>query len=274
MRNFLKVVVFSLAIVAFFAGFSNFGIPPIEPAPPPEEEALDLSAMTMDRFVALGERLFNGKGTCTLCHNAVGGRAPMLDSAAVVAPERIDDPRYEGEASTDEEYLRESMVEPSAFVVAGFGKTGSNDTESPMPDVSGGGIGLSEAEIAAVIAYLQDVGGVPITVAIPAEVGEEEATEAEAEEPSQRSPITTAEEMVVEFACGACHKVAGEEGELGPDLTVVGARRDKEFIRRAILDPNADIAEGFEADMMPADYGEQLYAGELEMLVDYLAGLK
>ncbi|MBT4425984.1 MAG: hypothetical protein HOC88_03765, partial [Rhodospirillaceae bacterium] len=40
------------------------------------------------------------------------------------------------------------------------------------------------------------------------------------------------------------------------------------------LDPNADIAEGFEADLMPDDYGEQMFASELEMLIDFLAGLQ
>ena len=57
-------------------------------------------------------------------------------------------------------------------------------------------------------------------------------------------------------------------------VTAIGAIRDKAYLRRSILDPNADIGEDFEADMMPADYGMQMYAAELEMLVDYLAGLK
>jgi hypothetical protein len=136
MKILLKVTVFSLLTIAFFAGFSNYGIPEINPAPPPKEEKLDLGSMTMDRFVALGDKIFNGKGTCTLCHNAVGGRAPMLDKVAAVAPERMADPRYEGDADTLEAYLYESMVKPSAYVVAGFGKAGSNDTQSPMPDAS------------------------------------------------------------------------------------------------------------------------------------------
>ncbi|MDP7489374.1 MAG: hypothetical protein QGG10_02575, partial [Arenicellales bacterium] len=79
MKHFFKVLVFSLLMIGFFAGFSNFGIPEIKPAPPPVQEQLDLDAITPERFIALGEKLFNGKGTCTLCHNAVGGRAPLLD---------------------------------------------------------------------------------------------------------------------------------------------------------------------------------------------------
>ena len=54
-------------------------------------------------------------------------------------------------------YLEESMLEPSAFVVAGFGKVGSGDAESPMPAVTAGSIGFTEVEIGAVIAYLQDL---------------------------------------------------------------------------------------------------------------------
>ena len=107
---------------------------------------------------------------------------------------------------------------------------------------------------------------------IPTELVEEEEEEAEAGDP--RPAFATPEEAIAEFACGACHMVAGEEGELGPDLTSVGARRNKDYLRRSILQPNADIAEGFEPELMPDDYGEQLYAIELEMLVDYLAGLK
>lgn len=278
MRNFIKVMAFSLLTIAAFAGYSNFGIPVIRPALPPEEEQLDLAAMTMDEFVALGERVFNGKGTCTLCHSAVGGRAPLLDTAAVIADERLADERYEGEADTAEAYLLESMVKPSAYVVPGFGKAGSNDTESPMPNVAGGGIGMSDAEISAVIAYLQDLAGVEVTVEIPSA---EQAIDAAVEGESEVAAVTEskpviledAEAIITKHACGACHKIAGQQGVLGPDLTRIGASRDEAFLRRAIIEPNADITEGFQPNLMPSNYGEQLYAKELEVLVAYLAEL-
>ena len=66
MRQFLTVVLFTLATIGFFAAYSNYGIPQIEPAPPPTEEKLDLGSMNMDQFIALGGKIFNGKGTCTL----------------------------------------------------------------------------------------------------------------------------------------------------------------------------------------------------------------
>ena len=269
MRQFIMVVAFTLLTVGFFSAYSNYGIPQIEPAAPPKQEKLDLGAMTMDRFIALGEKIFNGKGTCTLCHNTLG-RAPMLDTTAGLVPKRLADPRYKGKAATIKEYLVESLIEPSAFVVAGFGKKGTSDTESPMPDVSAGSIRLSDAEIKAVVAYLQDAGGVEVTVQIPTNAPEE----AEQSESEAREPFKSPKQALAELGCGACHKVAAEEGKVGPDLTKIGGRRDKTYLRQAILNPNADITKGYEPDQMPADYGTQMYAQELEMVVDYLAGLK
>jgi mono/diheme cytochrome c family protein len=275
MRQFLSVVAFALLTIAFFAGYSNFGIPQIEPAPPPKEEKLDLSSMTMDSFIAVGERIFSGKGTCTLCHNELG-RAPDLDAIGDLAPKRLDDPRYEGAAQDVEEYLSESLIEPSAFVVAGFGKKGTNDSESPMPAVSSGSVGLSSAEVAAVVAYLQDKGDMEVTVEIPTAIEEEDddgqAREVEDAEP--RDLVSDPGELLTLFTCNACHMINGEGGEVGPDLSRIGATRDRDYLRAAIIDPNADIAEGFEADMMPAGMGEQIYVAELEILLDFLAELK
>ncbi|MBI5660042.1 MAG: c-type cytochrome [Nitrosomonadales bacterium] len=269
MTNFLKVAFFSLLVISGFWGFSNFGIPQIKPADPPVEEKVDLGAMTMDQFIALGKKNFDGKGTCTLCHNALG-RAPMLDKIGAVAAERMKDARYKGAAKTVEEYLMESLVKPSAFVVAGFGKSGTNDTESPMPDVTGGSIGFNEAETKAVIAYLQDSSGSEVTVEIPKMAPPPAEGAAKAEE----APLKTAEEVIARHGCGGCHKIAGQTGEMGPDLTRIGATRNKEYLRQAILDPDAVIAKGFTAGMMPKIYGEQMKAKELEMLVNYMAGSK
>jgi mono/diheme cytochrome c family protein len=270
MKNFLQVVVFSLFTIGGFWGFANFLVPRIEPAAPPKAEKLDLSSMTMEQFVALGDKLYNGKGTCTLCHNSMG-RAPMLDKIGSVGPKRLADARYKGEAKDIETYLYESMLKPSAFVVAGFGKAGTSDTESPMPDVSGGSIGFSEAETKAVIAYLQEIGGAEVTVSIPADA--EPSDKPEQATATPRTPVTDPKVLLAQFTCTACHKVSGQGGVLGPDLSHIGSQKDAAYIRRAILDPNAEIAKGFQP-MMPPVYGNQLYAQELELLVNYLAGMK
>ena len=268
MTNFLKVFAFSILSVGAFWGYSNFGIPTIIPAPPPVEEKLDLSAMTMDQFISLGEKIYNGKGTCTLCHNSMG-RAPMLDTIGAKAEEHMKSPTYKGTAKTVEEYIHEGLVKPSAYVVAGFGKAGSNDTESPMPDVTGGGIGLNEAEVAAVIAYLQSWSGVEVTVAIPAMP----AAGAEAPKAEEAAPLKTADEVIAKHTCGMCHTFKGDAASLGPNLSKIG-KKSKEYLRQAVIDPEAVIAKGFAGGMMPANYGEQLKASELELLVNYMAGLK
>ncbi len=273
MRQFLKVVAFMVVTVGLFAGYSNLGIPQIQPAPPPTEEKIDLSAMTMDQFVALGERLFSGKGTCTLCHNALG-RAPELGEIAISSQARLDDPRYAGSASDIEGYIRESLVDPSAFVVVGFGKAGSNDTESPMPSVNSGSIGMSDPETAAVIAYLQDNGGLEITVEIPTDLGEAEDEGEATNSGEPREPITDIQELVDNHACEACHTITDAAGDIGPDLSKIGATQDRDYIRQALLDPNAVIAEGYEEGFMPDDLGQQMYATELEIMVDFLSNLK
>ncbi len=41
--------------------------------------------------------------------------------------------------------------------------------------------------------------------------------------------------------CGACHIVDGEGGTVGPDLSRIGRIRPPTFLRRALLEPNADL---------------------------------
>lgn len=274
MKTFLKVALFSVLVVLAFGGYSNFGIPVITPAPPPVQEKLDLGAMTMDQFVALGEKIYKGKGTCTLCHNDLG-RAPMLNKLATSLAVVLKDPRYKGLADgSNEKYLVESLVKPSAFVAAGFGKAGSNDTESPMPDVSGGAIGLTKAEVMAVVAYLLDSNGLENTVEIPKETPAASSEAAASGKAEPRKPHADGAAVAQALGCGMCHKLGDQTGEAGPDLTTIGAKQNREYLRRAILNPNADLAEGYPPDMMPADYGIQVYATELELLVDYLASQK
>lgn len=45
--------------------------------------------------------------------------------------------------------------------------------------------------------------------------------------------------------CAQCHTVAGQGGRLGPELTEIGARRSPAYLRRALVDPAADLPEGF-----------------------------
>ena len=48
--------------------------------------------------------------------------------------------------------------------------------------------------------------------------------------------------------CGSCHRLAdaGTQGEVGPDLDKVLAGKDADFIHESIVNPNAEIASGFQ----------------------------
>lgn len=59
-------------------------------------------------------------------------------------------------------------------------------------------------------------------------------------------------------ACVRCHRINGVGGDVGPDLSDVGARRDREYILRSIVDPNADIAEGYETVVLATTEGKIL----------------
>jgi L-cysteine S-thiosulfotransferase len=68
--------------------------------------------------------------------------------------------------------------------------------------------------------------------------------------------------------CRDCHRVDGDGGVTGPDLTTVGARRNREFLYRMVRDPSK-LFPG--ATMPPYD---SLPAEQLKLLVDYLLTLK
>ena len=269
----LKTLGFSLGLTLLFT-LVTYLLPQFEGEAPVETQ-VDLSSMTMDDFVALGEDLFNNKGTCTLCHKpAPLGRAPDIQDMdmLVTSAERLADERYQGEAKDAAAYILESMLAPSKYVVATWGKKGSNDTESPMPAIDKAPIQLSNLEMDAVIAYLQAKDGHEVTVALPsleaaAEVAAADIGTAAGAAPA---PAATAEEALGKYACSACHAMDSADTLVGPGLVDVGARLAVDEIRQSILDPNAVLAEGFPA-AMPTDFAEKMTVRELEMIVNFLA---
>jgi putative heme-binding domain-containing protein len=45
--------------------------------------------------------------------------------------------------------------------------------------------------------------------------------------------------------CGGCHVVNGSGSSLAPELTDVGARRGPQYLRKKLLSPGAETADGF-----------------------------
>ena len=268
--TFFKSIGFSLLLCLIFFGVTQL-LPQVE-GEAPVDTKVDLGALTMDSFIAIGEETFSGKGTCTLCHKPPPlGRAPDIQGTnmAAITAERLADERYQGAATDSETYLRESMLEPGKYVVAGWGKKGTDDRESPMPAIHKAPIELSDIEIDAVIAYLQSKDGNEVTVELPTEAPA--AVAAAPTAGSAPAPAATAEEAIKKYSCQACHVIGEVGGPVGPSLVGVGSRLTPDQIRESIINPNEVIAEGFTPSVMPGDFAEKMTVKELEMIVKLLA---
>jgi ubiquinol-cytochrome c reductase cytochrome b subunit len=77
---------------------------------------------------------------------------------------------------------------------------------------------------------------------------------------------TAAPLRIVGTRCVACHTIDGDGGDVAPDLSRVGARRDAAAIRRIVTDPNDVYGDS----MMPI-YGGRLTPAEIAAVASYLA---
>lgn len=80
-------------------------------------------------------------------------------------------------------------------------------------------------------------------------------------------------ELFVSNGCGSCHtfKAANSTGTIGPDLNeYLAPDDDAAGVEEMIVEPNAEIAEGFSANVMPQDYGQTFSKQELKQLVQFL----
>jgi cytochrome c oxidase subunit II len=79
-------------------------------------------------------------------------------------------------------------------------------------------------------------------------------------------------ELFDEQGCASCHtlEAAGAAGTIGPDLDEELANESPGFIRKSIVDPDAELAQGFNRGIMPDTFGDALSPEELDTLVEYL----
>ena len=100
--------------------------------------------------------------------------------------------------------------------------------------------------------------------------------------PAETTPATTAEEeepagdpaageaLFASNGCGGCHtfEAAGSSGAVGPNLDEALEGKDAEFVHQSIVEPNAEVAEGYNPGVMPSF--QQLSEDQVNDLVAFL----
>lgn len=147
------------------------------------------------------------------------------------------------------DYLRESLEDPKA-----------NNIESIMPAMP-----LTEDEMEALLIYLKSLNGENL---LGGPVGHfVAAKEWKAERPGDVVvSVESGHEVFERMACNACHMINGEGGQEGPDLSVYGLQRTKEWMIEHHINPRSLVGGSIMPDFQ---YSES----ELEAIALYLESL-
>lgn len=256
---FVKVVLFVLALVGIFIWIS--------------EELTRISGQTGDQAggaraaqagvsVERGEEIYWGKGKCHTCHS-LGSRGsairgPNHENMGAKAAERAAErSRQTGKPMTAPDYIIESLLDPDAYLVAGY--------KNEMPVIYKPPISLKPDEIKSVAAYMLSLGGAVDLAAIKLPPGFEEAAKAAvvtAWKPYMDGDPEAGKALFFDAdspaACAKCHRVGGEGGTVGPELTGVAGRQPLEYIVDSILFPSKVIASGYEPVLVKTKDGRFL----------------
>jgi nitric oxide reductase subunit C len=146
-----------IAFLSWVSNIDNQGWPPrpivVSAALPQTTAAAQLTPAASANPVALGEAVFRrSPPACFSCHSTTEGTVlvgPSLAGIATRAATVVASPSYHGAARSARDYIRESIVNPNAYVVPGptFGAGG----QSIMPPFEGV---LKPAEVDELVAYL------------------------------------------------------------------------------------------------------------------------
>ncbi len=116
---------------------------------------------------------------------------------------------------------------------------------------------LKDQEIADLVAFLNWVNGIDTNNWPPKPIVATAVTS-----------ISTGEAVYKAQGCSACHMIAGVGGKVGPDLSMVGKKRDKEWIEAQLKNPKAHDPKS----IMPSY--SKLSEKDIDDLAHYLAGLR
>jgi mono/diheme cytochrome c family protein len=191
-----------------------------------------------DNDLARGEQLF--QTNCARCHalNAIGNTTtdigPNLDAAfATARADGMDQDSIEG-------VVQGQIANPRP--------ASPDDPQLYMP------ADLVEGEDAEnLAAYVASVAGVPGIKAPGADEG-------------------PGAQVFIQNGCGGCHvlEALGTNGATGPNLDDSLPGQSAADVEESIVEPDAQIAQGFPQGVMPQNYGDTIAPEDLKEMVDYL----
>lgn len=152
--TFVRVTGFVFIVLGLFS-LMSLAVPQLASLPPAEEKIDLTSIKTPTDIAAIGQTVFFSKGQCALCHSigpSESARCPDLKGIG---------------AKLSKDFLYESLTDPQAFIYQDY-RHGGVPKEYPatMPRIDKDPIGLSKNEILSIIAFLQQMSGEPISVAL------------------------------------------------------------------------------------------------------------
>ena len=346
-RANLHIVFVALVVLIMVPPVSRAAAPQENNTREHPPKLLNYSKMTTRQLVNEGEKIIVGglglakvqgavgRGQCALCHATLKGmaeeRAPNLSGVTQRASGRLKDPRYHlrkpqardtiqkeafpgsGTATTALEYIAETMLCGSCYVVPGYGTRGTNDKESSdIANATKPPLSLKIDDLVAVTTWLYVHDGqkppTPKTIVrayrkfmTPSDW--KRVTTIEPPTPKPPTPKVKVysplfaygdepiEEIFGKVGCGDCHIIPGilkATGTVGPSLAMKSlaalrladpaydgrATSVREYVIESILFPSLYVSAGYPDDTHPKVYGERLSAKALYRIVEYLSQIE
>jgi mono/diheme cytochrome c family protein len=179
--TFIRVIGFVSIILGLFT-LVSLSIPQMASLPPVEEKFDIATVKTPTDLATIGQKVFFSKGQCALCHTigpSESARCPDLKGIG---------------AKLSREFLYESLTQPQAYIYQDYRVEGlAKEYPATMPYINKNPIGLSRNEILAVIAFLQQMSGEPISIAVSELATPEPAPAVPVQKAAESGPVAVAQ---------------------------------------------------------------------------------